>query len=80
MPIEHLAQKPFGGSQIAPLAEPELDRVAVAINSTIEMHPAVFDLDAGPVREPSPGESPLTPIELIKKFGEYRTTQRCTVA
>ena len=39
MPLEGLAQKPFGGSQIAPLAEPELDRVAVAVDGAVEIPP-----------------------------------------
>jgi len=29
--LESLAQEPFGSSQIEPFAEPELDRIAVAL-------------------------------------------------
>jgi hypothetical protein len=32
MPLECLAQKPFGSRQIAPLAKPELNGVTVTVN------------------------------------------------
>ncbi|TWH23322.1 hypothetical protein L611_009000000010, partial [Aminobacter sp. J15] len=31
MPLERLAQEPLGRSQIPPLTEPELNRIAVAV-------------------------------------------------
>jgi hypothetical protein len=36
-PIESLAQKLFGGRQITPLAEPELDRVTMAVDGSVEI-------------------------------------------
>ena len=35
MPFECLEQEPLGGRQIAPLAEPELDRVTIAVNGAV---------------------------------------------
>jgi hypothetical protein len=37
MPLKSLAQELLGGSQIAPLAEPELDRVAVVVDGAVEI-------------------------------------------
>ena len=33
--LQRLAQEPFGGREIAPLTEPELDRVAIAVDGAI---------------------------------------------
>ena len=35
MPLERLAQKPFGSDQVAPLAEPEFDGVAIAVDGAV---------------------------------------------
>jgi hypothetical protein len=47
MPSQSLAQEPLGRSQIAPFAEPELDRVAMAIDGTVQVRPAPADFDVG---------------------------------
>ncbi len=39
MAHECLAQKPLGGSEIAPFAEPELDCVAIAVDGTVQVRP-----------------------------------------
>jgi hypothetical protein len=39
-----LAQKPFGGSQVAPLTELEFDRVAVAVDGTVKILRSTADL------------------------------------
>jgi hypothetical protein len=37
VPLESLAQKLLGGRQITPLAEPELDRVTMAVDGAVEI-------------------------------------------
>jgi hypothetical protein len=37
MPYERLAQKALGRSQIAPLTEPELDRVAMVVDRAVKV-------------------------------------------
>ena len=69
MPLERLAQEPFGGSQIAPLAEPEFDRVAMAIDSSVEVHPASFDLDVSFIGMPFPTDGSLPEVEAVQRFG-----------
>jgi hypothetical protein len=49
MTVEGLAQKPFSGSQVAPLAEPELNGVAIAIDGAVEIPPLPTDLDVDTV-------------------------------
>jgi len=45
MPLEGLAQESSGGSQIALLAESEFARVVMAVNDSVEIHPASSDLE-----------------------------------
>jgi hypothetical protein len=45
MPLEGLAQEPLGGREIAPLAEPELDCVAIAVDGAIEIPPLSTNFD-----------------------------------
>jgi hypothetical protein len=59
MPLERLAQEPLGRSQIAPLTEPELDRVAVAVDGPIKKHPASSDLDVCLINVPLAGDGSL---------------------
>src|SRR3712207_894300 len=39
MPLEGLTQEPLGGCQISPFAKPKFNRIAVAVDCTIEMPP-----------------------------------------
>ena len=50
MTLQRLAQEAFGRRQITVLAEPELDRVADAVDGAIEIHPLAANLDVGFVR------------------------------
>ena len=59
MPLECLAQKALGRSQIAPLAEPKLNRVAVAADGPVHVHPPSTDLDVSLVHVPFPREALL---------------------
>ena len=47
-----LAKKTFGGSQIAIFTEIELNRIAVAADSTTQVQPFAFDLDVGFIEVP----------------------------
>jgi hypothetical protein len=49
MPSQSLAQEPLGRSQIAPLAEPELDCVAIAVNRAVKIPSLASDVDVDTV-------------------------------
>ncbi len=76
MPLECLAQEPFDSSQIASLAEPEFNRIAVAVDSAVKVHPATPDLDIGLVDVPLASDGSLTTMNRSSNSGEYRTTYR----
>lgn len=59
MPLERLAQKSLGSSEVTPLAEPELNRFAIAVDRAVEVAPLTTDLDVGFVDMPSPGDGLL---------------------
>jgi hypothetical protein len=65
VPLECLTQEALSSGEIAPLAEPELDRVAVAINGAVEIFPLASDFDVGLIHVPSPTDSSLAPVELL---------------
>ncbi len=67
MPLERLAQEAFGGSQIASLAEPEFDRVAIAVDGAVEVHPSAADPDICLVHVPFPADRALASIELLQQ-------------
>jgi hypothetical protein len=69
MPLECLAQEPFGGSEVSPLAEPELNRVAVAVDGPVEIHPSPAHLDIRLIHMPFPADGSLAWIELLEKLG-----------
>jgi hypothetical protein len=69
VPLEGLAQEALGSREVSPLAEPELDRVAVAVDGTVEIPPLASDPDVGLVDMPSASDSPLAPIEPLQQFG-----------
>lgn len=59
MPLERLSQEPLGRSQVPPLTEPELNRIAVAVDGTVEIPPLSTDLDICLVDMPPPGDGSL---------------------
>ena len=69
MPLERLAQKPFGGGEVSPLAEPEFDRVAVAVDGAVEIRPTSTDFDVRLIHMPSPADGSLASIEPLEKLG-----------
>jgi hypothetical protein len=52
MPLECFAQKPFGRSQVSLGTEPEFDRVAIAVDGSIEIFPFASDFDVSFVNVP----------------------------
>ena len=70
MALEGLAQKPFGRGDVAPLAEPELDRVAMAIDGTVQVRPAPADFDVGFVNVPFPLTGRLCRLNRCSSSGE----------
>ncbi len=66
MPLQRLEQEPFRGGQIAPLAEPELNGVAAAVNRAVQVHPLPTDLDISLVDMPLPAHRTLAPTELLQ--------------
>jgi hypothetical protein len=69
MPLECLAQETFGSSQISSLAEQEFNRVPVAVDCSVKIHPAAPDLDIGLVDVPLAGDGSLTAIEPLQQLG-----------
>jgi hypothetical protein len=66
MSLERLAQKPLGGRQIAALAEPEFNRVAVAVDCSVKIHPASPDFDACLVDVPYvDGPRPARALDIV---------------
>jgi hypothetical protein len=45
MPLQCSRQKAFGSSEASPLAGPEPDRVVVAVNGAIQVHPCPVNFD-----------------------------------
>jgi hypothetical protein len=68
MTFECLAQKPFGCSEVAPLAEPELDRITNAVNRAVKISPLPTNLYVGFVDVPLGSDSSLAGVEAIQKF------------
>ena len=67
MPLKSLAQEPLGSGEIAPLAEPELDRVAIAVDRPVQLPPPPADLDVCLINMPFAGDWALAPIELFQQ-------------
>jgi hypothetical protein len=63
MAFECLAQELFGRSEGAPLAEPELDSIAIAVDGAIEIFPLAPDFDVSFVNVPLGSGSSLACIE-----------------
>jgi hypothetical protein len=69
MPIERFAQEPLGRRQMAPLAEPELDCVAIAVDRAVKILPLPSDLDVSFVDMPLVSDRSLAAIEPLQQFG-----------
>ncbi len=67
--LESPAQETLGSSEVAPLAEPELDRVTITVDGPIQIFPLSSDFDVRFIDVPLPGNSSLSSIEAPQKFG-----------
>ena len=68
MAIERLAQKPFGSHEIAPLAEPELDRVTIAVSGAGEIHPPPAHLGVSLNNMPFTGDRSFATVEPLQQL------------
>ena len=68
MPSQSLAQEPLGGCQVAAVAEPELDRVAMAVDGTIEVFPSASDFDVSLIQMLFSADASFAPIEVLEQF------------
>lgn len=62
VPLERLTQERFGRRKIAPFAEPEFDRVAVAVDGLVEIQSAPAHLDIPLIDMPFAADGTLVPI------------------
>jgi len=67
MPPECLAQEPFGGSEVSPLAKPEFDRVAIAVDRPVKIHPPPPDFDIRFIYMPPTGDGSPAAIEALQQ-------------
>lgn len=65
--LQSLAQEAFSRRQITMFAEPEVDRVANAVDRTVEIHPLAADLDVGLVHMPLDANSALAAVEALQQ-------------
>ena len=68
MPLECLAQKPFGSNEVAPLAEPELNGVTVAVDGSIEIFPLASNFDLSLIHVPFPADASFAKIEALEQL------------
>src|SRR5689334_22475629 len=69
MPFKCFAQEAPSGREIAPFAEPEIDRVAMAIDRAGQVHPAPSDFDVGFIHMPPASDGSLSAIEPLQQLG-----------
>jgi hypothetical protein len=68
MPLECLAQKSLGRSQIAPFTRPEFDGVTVAVDDSIEIFPLASHFDVSLIHVPFPADAPFATIKALEQF------------
>ena len=66
MPLQCFAQEPLRGSEVSPLAEPELNGVTIAVDGPLQVPPLTAHLDIGFVDMPPATDRALAPIELLQ--------------
>jgi len=62
-PFQRSGEEAFRGSEIAPLAESELDRIAFAVSHAVQIHLPALDFDVGIVDMPFLADRPLATLE-----------------
>jgi hypothetical protein len=65
--LESLSQEALGGRDIAPFAGPELDRITIAVDGTVQIPPLPADFDECLVNVPLPCDAPFARIELLQQ-------------
>ena len=65
--LQRLSKEALGCRQIPMLAEMEFDRVADAVDGSVEIHPSSADLDVGFIDMPFSGDGALAPIEALQE-------------
>ena len=68
MALQRLAQKPLGRNEVSSFAEPELDRVAIAVDGSIEISLLASDFDVSLVHVPFPADASFAKIEALEQF------------
>jgi len=46
-PLQNSGQKALGRDEVAPFSEPELNRVTMTVNGSVEIHPSPADFVVG---------------------------------
>lgn len=67
MPLERLAQEAFGSHEVAALAEPELDCVAIAVDGAKKIHPPSAHFDICLIDVPLPADGPLASVKWLQQ-------------
>ena len=67
MSLESSIQKLLRGCPIAPLAEPEFNRAAVAISCSLQIPQLAANFDICLIDMPPAGDRALAPIELLQQ-------------
>ena len=68
MLLQCSGQKAFGSGEVAPLAEPELNGVTVAVDGSIEIFPLASDFDVSLIHVPFPADAPFAEIEALEQL------------
>ena len=69
MQRERHIKKPLGGYQISSLAKPELDRITMAVNGALQVHPRAAHLDIGHIDVPLSADGALATTKALQHFG-----------
>ena len=68
MPLECSREELFGGSEIAPFAEPELDGVADIVDGPVKIQPSTTNFDVRLIDVPFSADGPLPKVETFEQF------------
>ena len=67
MTLQRLSKEALGRRQMPMLAEMEFDRVADAVDGSVEIHSSSADLDVDFIDMPFSGDGALAPIETLRE-------------
>ena len=68
MTVERLVEKPLGRGQVPVLAEEEFDRIANAVDGSVEVHPFASNFDVCLVHMPFAGHGSFALVEPFKQL------------